>query len=88
MRGPTCIFWTGLRPPSPQVQELDGTQNEWGWCKQKLGANAILAVSLAGACGPAVVARRPAHRPTSASRAMCMGGSLASGAFRCGCYNP
>ncbi|GAA0164499.1 lyase [Lithospermum erythrorhizon] len=29
------------------VQQLDGTQNEWGWCKQKLGANSILAVSLA-----------------------------------------
>ena len=29
------------------VEELDGTKNEWGWCKQKLGANAILAVSLA-----------------------------------------
>lgn len=29
------------------VEELDGTQNEWGWCKRKLGANAILAVSLA-----------------------------------------
>jgi enolase len=29
------------------VEELDGTRNEWGWCKQKLGANAILAVSLA-----------------------------------------
>ncbi|PWA54494.1 Enolase [Artemisia annua] len=28
------------------VQGLDGTVNEWGWCKQKLGANAILAVSL------------------------------------------
>ncbi|KAH6805367.1 Enolase [Perilla frutescens var. frutescens] len=27
------------------VQQLDGTQNEWGWCKQKLGANAILVVS-------------------------------------------
>ncbi|OIT08410.1 enolase [Nicotiana attenuata] len=26
------------------VHQLDGTQNEWGWCKQKLGANAILAV--------------------------------------------
>jgi enolase len=31
------------------VRELDGTQNEWGWCKSKLGANAILAVSLATA---------------------------------------
>merc|ERR1712078_712880 len=29
------------------VQELDGTQNDWGWCKSKLGANAILAVSMA-----------------------------------------
>lgn len=29
------------------VQELDGSKNEWGWCKQRLGANAILAVSLA-----------------------------------------
>ena len=29
------------------VETLDGTQNEWGWCKTKLGANAILAVSLA-----------------------------------------
>lgn len=31
------------------VEELDGTRNDWGWCKQKLGANAILAVSLATA---------------------------------------
>jgi len=29
------------------VKELDGTKNEWGWCKSKLGANAILAVSMA-----------------------------------------
>merc|ERR1712124_210082 len=29
------------------VEELDGTQNEWGWCKKKLGANAILAISMA-----------------------------------------
>ncbi|OQR96417.1 enolase [Achlya hypogyna] len=29
------------------VEVLDGTQNEWGWCKKKLGANSILAVSLA-----------------------------------------
>jgi enolase len=36
------------------VQELDGSKNEWGWCKSKLGANAILAVSLA-------VARAGAH---------------------------
>lgn len=31
------------------VHELDGTTNEWGWCKSKVGANAILAVSLATA---------------------------------------
>merc|ERR1712007_338930 len=29
------------------VEELDGTTNEWGWSKAKLGANAILAVSMA-----------------------------------------
>lgn len=29
------------------IEKLDGTQNEFGWCKNKLGANAILAVSLA-----------------------------------------
>ena len=29
------------------VKELDGQQNEWGWSKSKLGANAILAVSMA-----------------------------------------
>merc|ERR550525_1920625 len=29
------------------IEELDGSQNEWGWSKAKLGANAILAVSMA-----------------------------------------
>jgi enolase len=29
------------------VEELDGTQNDWGWSKSNLGANAILAVSMA-----------------------------------------
>merc|ERR1712241_1339624 len=29
------------------VEELDGTKNEWGWSKSNLGANAILAVSMA-----------------------------------------
>jgi len=29
------------------VEVLDGSQNEWGWSKSKLGANAILAVSIA-----------------------------------------
>ncbi|EAN32053.1 phosphopyruvate hydratase [Theileria parva strain Muguga] len=31
------------------VQKLDGTQNDWGYCKSKLGANAILVVSMAAA---------------------------------------
>ena len=31
------------------VEELDGTRNDWGWFKSKLGANAVLAVSLATA---------------------------------------
>mmetsp|Transcript_30955 Transcript_30955/g.69654 ORF Transcript_30955/g.69654 Transcript_30955/m.69654 type:complete len:718 (+) Transcript_30955:72-2225(+) len=29
------------------VEEIDGTKNEWGWSKSKVGANAILAVSMA-----------------------------------------
>jgi len=29
------------------VEELDGSKNKWGWSKSKLGANAILAVSMA-----------------------------------------
>merc|ERR1719169_12940 len=29
------------------VEVLDGTQNDWGWSKSKLGANAVLAVSMA-----------------------------------------
>lgn len=29
------------------VEQLDGSRNEWGLCKSKLGANAILAVSMA-----------------------------------------
>merc|ERR1712187_458204 len=29
------------------VETIDGTQNEWGWSKSSLGANAILAVSMA-----------------------------------------
>lgn len=29
------------------VRELDGTFNDYGYCKNKIGANAILSVSLA-----------------------------------------
>lgn len=62
------------------VQELDGTTNEWGWCKQKvlrvfallclnkltlflqLGANAILAVSLAVCKAGAAVKKTPLYQ--------------------------
>ena len=43
------------------VQELDGTKNEWGWCKEKLGANAILAVSLATARAGAASSKVPLY---------------------------
>lgn len=43
------------------VEEIDGTQNEWGWCKQKVGANAILAVSLAVARAGADAKRLPLY---------------------------
>nr|ANZ22901.1 enolase 1 [Ambrosia artemisiifolia] len=44
------------------VQQLDGTQNEWGWCKQKLGANAILAVPLAVCKAGASVLKTPLYK--------------------------
>ncbi|XP_008791284.1 enolase [Phoenix dactylifera] len=44
------------------VQQLDGTSNEWGWCKQKLGANAILAVSLAVCKAGASVKKIPLYQ--------------------------
>jgi enolase len=44
------------------VRELDGTQNEWGWCKKKLGANAILGVSLAMARAGAAEKGIPLYR--------------------------
>ncbi|EOY22958.1 Enolase isoform 2, partial [Theobroma cacao] len=44
------------------VQQLDGTVNEWGWCKQKLGANAILAVSLAVCKAGAMVKKIPLYQ--------------------------
>ncbi|CAN0891597.1 ENO1 [Linum grandiflorum] len=44
------------------VQQLDGTSNEWGWCKQKLGANAILAVSLAICKAGAIVNKIPLYQ--------------------------
>jgi enolase len=43
------------------VEHLDGTKNEWGWCKSKIGANAILAVSLALARAGADAYRLPLY---------------------------
>jgi enolase len=43
------------------VQELDGSKNEWGWCKSNLGANAILAVSLATARAGAASSNVPLY---------------------------
>jgi enolase len=44
------------------VETLDGTKNEWGWCKSKLGANAILAVSLATARAGAAEQKIPLYK--------------------------
>uniref|UniRef100_A0A7S3CTF5 phosphopyruvate hydratase n=1 Tax=Strombidium rassoulzadegani TaxID=1082188 RepID=A0A7S3CTF5_9SPIT len=44
------------------VEEVDGTQNQWGWCKEKVGANAILAVSLAVARAGAAETNVPLYK--------------------------
>jgi len=44
------------------VQVLDGQKNEWGWSKSKLGANAILSVSLALARAGAAEKGVPLYR--------------------------
>ena len=44
------------------VEEIDGTQNENGWVKQKVGANAILAVSLATARAGAACSKVPLYQ--------------------------
>jgi len=44
------------------IKELDGTTNEWGWCKSKLGANAILAVSMAVARAGAAAKQVPLYQ--------------------------
>merc|ERR1719495_2555512 len=44
------------------VEELDGSKNEWGWSKSKLGANAILGVSLAVARAGAAAKSVPLYQ--------------------------
>ncbi|KAJ0438352.1 putative phosphopyruvate hydratase [Helianthus annuus] len=53
------------------VQELDGTKKEWGWWKQKLGANAILAVSLTVCKAGASVKNIPLYKVTHVSKNLC-----------------
>jgi enolase len=44
------------------VEVLDGSVNEWGWSKAKLGANAILAVSMAVCRAGAAASRMPLYK--------------------------
>jgi len=63
--GPALI---GMDPSQQQVidkkmvEEIDGTQNEWGWCKKKVGANAILAVSMAVCKAGAAAMKMPLYK--------------------------
>merc|ERR1719356_1508684 len=43
------------------VEELDGTTNEWGWSKAKLGANAVLAISMAVCRAGAAAKEQPLY---------------------------
>ncbi|EZG72778.1 enolase [Gregarina niphandrodes] len=58
--GKDAVDQTGL--DKLMVETLDGTQNEWGWCKQKLGANAILACSMAIARAGAAANKMPLYK--------------------------
>lgn len=44
------------------VEQLDGTKTEWGWCKTNLGANAILAVSMAVCRAGAAAKKMPLYK--------------------------
>jgi len=44
------------------VETLDGTKNEWGWSKSSLGANAILAVSMATCRAGAACSSMPLYQ--------------------------
>ncbi|GFE53404.1 enolase [Babesia ovis] len=44
------------------VKNLDGSVNEWGHCKSKLGANAILVVSMAAARAAAAHKKQPLYQ--------------------------
>merc|ERR1712176_1347257 len=44
------------------VEEIDGSTNEWGWCKSKVGANAILAISMAVCRAGAAASEMPLYQ--------------------------
>jgi enolase len=44
------------------IKDLDGTSNEWGFCKSNLGANAILGVSMAVCRAGAAAAGQPLYK--------------------------
>merc|ERR1740129_2496905 len=44
------------------VEQMDGSKNEWGWSKSKLGANAILAVSMAVCRAGAAASQMPLYQ--------------------------
>merc|ERR1711920_805947 len=44
------------------VEELDGSKGEWGWSKSKLGANSILAVSMAVCRAGAAASEMPLYQ--------------------------
>jgi enolase len=58
--GKDCTDQAGL--DKQMVEVLDGTQNEWGWSKSKLGANAILAVSMAICRAGAAAKKMPLYQ--------------------------
>eukprot|EP00745_Piridium_sociabile_P006534 TRINITY_DN142114_c0_g1_i1.p1 TRINITY_DN142114_c0_g1~~TRINITY_DN142114_c0_g1_i1.p1 ORF type:complete len:448 (-),score=78.66 TRINITY_DN142114_c0_g1_i1:206-1549(-) len=48
------------------VESLDGSKNEWGWSKGKLGANSILAVSMAVCRAGAAATKLPLYKHIAA----------------------
>lgn len=58
--GKDCTDQAGL--DKQLVEVLDGTQSEWGWSKSKLGANAILACSMAICRAGATAKKMPLYQ--------------------------
>lgn len=57
------LDWHNLREVDKfMVEQLDGSKNEWGWNKGKLGANAILSVSIALAKAAAADHKEPLYK--------------------------